>query len=71
MTLNDGLKKFKEDGIGVLVDAVGGNVNGLVSRLKAVSEVSSHYKSYSGISDNMNGKVDFICKTDSIEKDEK
>lgn len=68
MTLNDGLKKFKEDGIGVLVDAVGGNVNGLVSRLKAVSEVSSHYKSYSGISDNMDGKVDFIYKTDSIEK---
>ena len=68
MTLNDGLKKFKEDGIGVLVDAVGGNVNGLVSRLKAVSEVSSHYKSYSGISDDMDGKVDFIYKTDSIEK---
>ncbi len=68
MTLNDGLKKFKEDGIDVLVDAVGGDVNGLVSRLKAVSEVSSHYKSYSGISDEMDGKVDFIYKTDSIEK---
>lgn len=68
MTLNDGLKKFKEDGIDVLVDAVGGDVNRFVSRLKAVSEVSSHYKSYSGISDDMDGKVDFIYKTDSIEK---
>lgn len=68
MTLNDGLKKFKKEGVDVLVDAVDGDVNGLVSRLKAVSEVSSHYKSYSGISDEMDGKVDFIYKTDSIEK---
>lgn len=68
MSLNDGLKKFKKEGVDVLVDAVDGDVNGLVSRLKAVSEVSSHYKSYSGISDEMDGKVDFIYKTDSIEK---
>lgn len=71
MTLNDGLKQFKKEGVDVLVDAVNGDVKGLVNRFKAISKVSSHYKSYSGISDNMNGKVDFICKTDSIEKDEK
>lgn len=68
MSLNDGLKKFKKEGVNVLVDAVNSDVKGLVSRLKAVSEVSSHYKTYSGISDSMNGKVDFIYKTDSIEK---
>ena len=68
MSLNDGLKKFKKEGVDVLVDAVDGDVKGLVSRLKAVSEVSSHYKTYSGISDEMDGKVDFIYKTDSIEK---
>lgn len=68
MSLNDGLKKFKKDGIDVLVEAADGDVKGLVNRLKAVSKVSSHYKTYSGISDNMNGKVDFIYKTDSIEK---
>lgn len=68
MSLNEGLNKFKKDGVDVLVDAVDGDVKGLVNRLKAVSEVSSHYKSYSGISDDMNGKVDFIYKTDSVEK---
>ena len=67
MTLNDGLKQFKKDGVEVLVDAVDGDVKGLVNRLKAISKVSSNYKSYSGISDDMNGKVDFIYKTDSIE----
>ncbi len=66
MTLNDGLKQFKKEGIDVLIDAVDGDVKGLVNRFKAVSEVSSKYKSYSGISDDMEGKVDFIYKTDSI-----
>lgn len=66
MTLCDGLKKFKKEGVDVLVDAVDGDVKGLIDRLKAVSEVSSNYRSYSGISDDMDGKVDFIYKTDSI-----
>lgn len=66
ISLNDGLKQFKKDGVDVLVDAVDGDVKGLVNRFKAVSEVSSNYKSYSGISDDMEGKVDFIYKTDSI-----
>lgn len=68
MSLNDGLKKFKKDGIDVLVEAADGDVKGLVNRLKAVSKVSSHYKTYSGISGSMNGKVDFIYKTESIVK---
>lgn len=68
MTLNDGLKQFKKDGVDVLVDAVNGDVKGLINRFKAISEVSSNYKTYSGISDDMDGKVDFIYKTDSIEK---
>lgn len=68
MTLNDGLKKFKKDGVDVLVEAVDGDVKGLVNRFKAISKVSSKYKTYSGISDDMDGKVDFIYKTDSIEE---
>lgn len=69
MTLNKGLKQYKEEGVDVLVDAVNGDLKGLVDRLKAISGVSSNYKSYSGISDDMDGKVDFIFKTDSIETD--
>lgn len=68
MTLTDGLKQFKKEGVDVLVDAVDGDVKGLLNRFKAISKVSSNYKSYSGISDDMDGKVDFIYKTDSIEK---
>ncbi|MGN0454734.1 MAG: hypothetical protein ACI4G1_06115 [Ruminococcus sp.] len=67
MTLSDGLKQFKEEGVDALVDAVNGDLTGLVDRFKAISAVSSNYKTYSGISDDMDGKVDFIYKTDSIE----
>lgn len=70
MTLNKGLKQYKEEGVDVIVDAVNGDVKGLVNRLKAISNVSTNYKSYSGISDDMDGKVDFIFKTDSVETDD-
>ncbi len=68
MQLTDGLKKFKKEGIQVLVNAVNGDVKAIFNRLKAVSEVSATYKSFSGISDDMDGKTDFIYKTASIEK---
>lgn len=66
MSLCDGLKKFKKEGVDVLVDAVDGDVKTLVDRIKTVSKVSEKYKTYSGISNDMDGKVDFIYKTDSI-----
>lgn len=68
MTLCDGLKKFKKEGVDVLVNAVEGDVKGLINRLKAISKVDGRYKSYSGISKDMDGKVDFIFKTHSVEK---
>lgn len=68
MTLCDGLKKFKKEGVNVLVNAVEGDVKGLINRLKAISKVDGRYKSYSGISKDMDGKVDFIFKTHSVEK---
>lgn len=69
MTLSKGLKQYKEEGVDVLVEAVNGDAKGLVDRLKAISKVSSKYRSFSGISDDMDGKVDFIFKTDSVESD--
>ena len=68
LSLNSGLKTYKEQGVKTLVKAVDGDVKGLVNRLKAISKVSSNYKSFSGINSDMDGKVDFIYKTDSIEK---
>ena len=66
LTLSDGIKKYKEDGIDVLINAVDGKAEALIDRLKAISKVSKDYKSFSGISDDMDGKVNFIYKTDSV-----
>ncbi len=70
LTLNDGLKQYKEEGVDVIVDAVNGDVQTLVDRFKAMSDVSGKYKTYSGTTDDMDGKVDFIFKTDSISNDD-
>lgn len=68
MTLSKGMKKFKEEGIDSIVDAANGDVRDIIDRFKAVQKASKKYNNYSGISDDMDGKVDFIYKTDSIEK---
>lgn len=68
MELSDGLKQFKEEGIQKLADVVDGDLNGLITRLRATSDVSKNYKSFSGISDEMEGQVKFIYRTDSIKK---
>lgn len=67
MSLSDGLKQFNEEGIQKLVDAVDGDLGGLVTRIRATADVSKNYNSFSGISDDMSGQVKFIYRTDSIE----
>ena len=69
MQLDEGLKKFKKEGVDAIVNAVNGDLKALKDRLKAMQTVSENYKSFSGISDDMDGKVDFIIKTDSIQPD--
>ncbi len=69
MTLNKGMKEYKEQGIDKLKKAADGDIKSLVERVKAVANASKNYKSYSGISDDADGKVDFIFKTDGIEKE--
>lgn len=66
MSLSDGLKQFNEEGIQKLVDAVDGELGSLITRIKATADVSKSYNSFSGISDNMEGQVKFIYRTDSI-----
>lgn len=67
MTLSDGLKEFKEKGVQRLVDAVEGNLAGLVARMRATIDVSRDYYNYAGIADGMDGQVKFIYRTDEIE----
>jgi putative membrane protein len=69
--LSDGLKEFNEQGVQKLIDAVDGDLNGLIDRLRATSEISKDYKSFAGISDDMDGSVRFIYKTDTIEMSDK
>ncbi len=66
MQLNDGLKQFNEQGIQKLVSAVDGDIDGLMSRLDAVREVSRGYKNFSGAADGMGGQVKFIYRVDGV-----
>lgn len=66
MRLSEGLKEFNEKGIQKIIDVVDGDVDGLLANLKATVSVSKNYKSFAGISDDMDGKVKFIYRTDSV-----
>lgn len=66
--LSDGLRQFNEEGIQKLTDAVDGDLNGLITRIRVTADVSKNYKSFSGVSEEMDGQVKFIYRTDSIKK---
>lgn len=70
MTLRDGLKEFQEQGMQKLLDAFGDNLGGLSARLCATVEVSRHYQSFAGLSENMEGEVKFIYRTDAIKSED-
>ena len=66
MQLDEGLKKFKQEGVDAIVKAVDGDLTTVTERLKAMVRVSKNYQSFSGLSNEADGKVDFIIKTDSV-----
>ena len=66
MQLSDGLKQFNEQGIQKIVDLLDGDVAGIVNRLKATVEVSKRYHNFSGISEEMDGQVKFIYRTEEV-----
>lgn len=66
--LSDGVVQFNEQGIRKLLDAFGGDLGGLVARLRATADASRSYQSFAGKPDGMDGSVKFIYKTDAIEK---
>lgn len=64
--LNDGMNEFNETGIQKLSDAINGDFTGYLDRFKALKNLSADYGTFSGLSDDMDGKVTFIYTTDSI-----
>lgn len=66
MALSDGLKQLNEEGIQKLVELVDGDLGGLSARLRATVDVSKEYRNFAGISDEMDGQVKFIYRTDEI-----
>lgn len=66
MKLSEGLQEFNEQGIQKLVDAVDGDVNGLLTRIRATADVSGNYNTFSGLAEEMKGEVKFIYRTDSV-----
>ena len=66
MKLSKGLTEFNEQGIEKLVDAVDGDLGSLVTRVRATVDVSKNYKSFSGLSEDMDGEVKFIYRTQSV-----
>lgn len=66
MQLSDGMKEFNEQGVQKLVDALDGDLSGLISRLQAVSDASRSYQTFAGMPKDMDGSVKFIYRTESI-----
>lgn len=68
--LSDGLNEFNDEAVQKLVDAVDGDLDGLVERIHAVLDVSKEYQSFAGLGEDMEGQVKFIYRTEGIEDGE-
>ena len=67
LKLSTGIKQFNAQGVQKLSDAVNGDLGGLVTRLKAVVDVSKNYRSFSGITNEMDGQVKFVYRTAAVD----
>ncbi len=67
LELKDGAEEFNEEGIKKLVDVFEDDIEGLMDRMDAMKEISSEYRSFAGIREDMEGSVKFIYKTEGIE----
>ena len=66
MQLSEGLQQFNRDGIQKLVNLLQNDVGDLSARVQATIDVSKDYRSFAGISDDAEGQVKFIFRTDEI-----
>ena len=66
MQLSEGLQQFNRDGSQKLVNLLQNDVGDLSARVQATIDVSKDYRSFAGISDDAEGQVKFIYRTDEI-----
>lgn len=69
LELKEGTEKFDAEGAGKLHEEVGGKVDEVQEILDTKDEIiklSENYGTFTGMGDNMEGKVKFIMKTDEI-----
>lgn len=71
LALSDGIKEFNEKGVQKFIDAVDGDIAGLVDRINATVEAAGSCNNFSGIADGTDGEVKFIYRTDSVESGNK
>ena len=66
VTLLDGMNQFKDEGTGKLQSEYNSKIKTVMDRFKAITKDADEYKTFSGISDDMNGSVKFIFQTEEI-----
>jgi putative membrane protein len=67
--LSKNLTKLDQEGIKKLVDSYNGDVKELVNHMEAVRDAGEAYKTFTRLSNHMDGKVKFIIRTDSVTTD--
>ncbi len=66
--LHTGLAKLDEQGIQKLADLTEGDLNDLISRVKAVLSDEASYTSFTGAADGMSATTKFVIETAAIEQ---
>lgn len=68
--LDDGFSKFREKAIDKILNMYDNDIKTFVDRLEAIMDAGREYKSFSGISDDMDGEVKFIIETEAVKADD-
>ena len=68
LKIKTGMKQFNEEGIAKISAAVHEKLPSIIENFRTVREISKEYKSFSGISDDMDGSVRFIFMFDGTRR---
>ena len=68
--LAEGMNEFKTEAIDKLMDLYHDDLEGLMDRFDAIIDAGRGYNSFTGLTDNMEGNVKFVYRTEGIESDE-
>ena len=64
--LADGIQTFTDEGLQKVAGLVDGDLETFLARITATAEVSKNYRIYTNLSDDMDGQVKFIYRTDEV-----